>query len=91
MLSRFLPQGRREFLSLSEREILSLAIAAEEEDGAIYGAFAERLRAAYPGSAAIFEGMAAEEDTHRRFGHEQLAFQFDLAGPDLHVEPPRTP
>ena len=41
-------------------------MAAEEEDGAIYGAFAERLKAAYPGSAAIFEGMAAEEDGHRR-------------------------
>jgi rubrerythrin len=57
---------RREFSSLDEREILSLAIGAEEEDGAIYAEFAERLRDRYPGSAALFDGMAAEEDTHRR-------------------------
>jgi rubrerythrin len=63
---RFLPQPRRDFDSLSEREILSLAIGAEEEDAAIYAQFAERLRESYPGSAALFEGMAAEEDGHRR-------------------------
>jgi len=61
-----LPDSRRAFTSLSEREILSLAIAAEEEDGRIYSEFATRLSAAYPGSAALFEGMAAEEDEHRR-------------------------
>lgn len=66
MLSRFLHAGRREFSSLSEREILSLAIAAEEEDGQIYGEFANRLRDRYPGSAALFDGMAVEEDEHRR-------------------------
>ena len=60
------PDARREFSSLSEREILSLAIAAEEEDGRIYSEFATRLGATYPGSAALFEGMAAEEDEHRR-------------------------
>lgn len=61
-----LPDSRRPFASLSEREILSLAVAAEEEDGRIYSEFATRLAAAYPGSAALFEGMAAEEDEHRR-------------------------
>jgi rubrerythrin len=66
MLSRFLHPHRRDFASLSEREILALAIAAEEEDGRIYLAFAEKLNASYPGSAAIFEGMAEEEDGHRR-------------------------
>jgi rubrerythrin len=66
MLPRFLPQPKRDFSSLSEREILSLAVGAEEEDGAIYARFAERLSERYPGSAALFEGMAAEEDTHRR-------------------------
>ncbi len=65
MLS-LLPDSRRAFSSLSEREILSLAIAAEEEDGRIYSEFATRLAEAYPGSAALFEGMAAEEDEHRR-------------------------
>ncbi len=61
-----LPDTRRPFASLSEREILSLAVAAEEEDGRIYSEFATRLAADYPGSAALFEGMAAEEDEHRR-------------------------
>ena len=66
MLSRVLQPNRREFSSLSEREILSLAVAAEEEDGRIYSAYAEKLRAHYPGTAKIFEGMAEEEDGHRR-------------------------
>ena len=61
-----LPDNRRAFASLSEREILSLAVAAEEEDGRIYSEFATRLADTYPGSAARFEGMAAEEDEHRR-------------------------
>lgn len=60
------PDNRRPFISLSEREILSLAVAAEEEDGRIYSEFATRLAETFPGSAALFEGMAAEEDEHRR-------------------------
>jgi rubrerythrin len=44
---------RREFSSLSEREILSLAVAAEEEDGRIYSELATRLAPNYPGSAAL--------------------------------------
>ncbi|UYN99217.1 MAG: rubrerythrin family protein [Devosia sp.] len=63
---RLWPDNRREFSTLSEREILSLAIAAEEEDGRIYSEFAARLGETYPGSGALFEGMAAEEDEHRR-------------------------
>jgi len=57
---------RREFASLDEREILALAVAAEEEDGRIYGELAFKLAPIYPGTAAIFEGMAAEENEHRR-------------------------
>lgn len=60
------PDSRRAFSSLSEREILSLAVVAEEEDGRIYSEFATRLAETYPGSAALFEAMAAEEDEHRR-------------------------
>ncbi|MHA6689533.1 iron exporter MbfA [Devosia sp. A449] len=60
------PDNRRAFTTLSEREILSLAVAAEEEDGRIYSEFATRLAETYPGSAALFEAMAAEEDEHRR-------------------------
>lgn len=66
MFARLLQSNRRDFSSLDAREILSLAIAAEEEDGRIYGEFAIRLRDKFPGSAAVFEGMAAEENEHRR-------------------------
>ncbi len=58
--------GRRRFSDLSEAEILALAISSEEDDGRIYATYAERLRADYPASAAIFDGMAAEENEHRR-------------------------
>lgn len=55
----------RTFDSLSEREILALAISLEEEDERIYANFAEGLRQEFPGSAALFEGMRAEESSHR--------------------------
>ncbi|MFN3936078.1 MAG: iron exporter MbfA [Gemmobacter sp.] len=57
---------RRRFSDLSEREILALAISAEEDDARIYRSYAERLRDSYPASAAVFEGMAKEEDGHRQ-------------------------
>jgi rubrerythrin len=56
----------RDFSTLSEREILALAIGAEEEDGRIYADFAERLRETYPESTKIFQDMSAEENEHRR-------------------------
>ncbi|MEX6506722.1 iron exporter MbfA [Jiella sp. M17.18] len=58
--------GRRRFDSLSEQEILALAISSEEEDGQIYATYAERLRQEFPDSAKVFDGMAAEESEHRR-------------------------
>jgi rubrerythrin len=57
---------RRRFADLSEQEVLALAISSEEDDARIYRQYAERLRADYPDSAAVFDGMAAEEDGHRR-------------------------
>ena len=57
---------RRRFTDLSEREILALAISSEEDDARIYRSYGERLRAAHPATAALFDGMAAEEDTHRQ-------------------------
>ena len=57
---------RRRFSDLSEQEILALAISSEEDDARIYRSYAQRLRDAYPGSAAVFDGMASEEDEHRR-------------------------
>lgn len=58
--------NRRRFSDLTEREILALAISCEEDDARIYRMFAESLAAEYPASAAIFEGMAREEDGHRQ-------------------------
>lgn len=54
------------FADLTEREVLAVAIAAEEEDARIYLAFAEHLRERYPASARVFEAMADEENGHRR-------------------------
>jgi erythrin-vacuolar iron transport family protein len=55
----------RSFQTLSEQEILALAISLEEEDARIYGDFAEGLKANYPATAAILNEMRAEEDGHR--------------------------
>src|SRR5579859_6834264 len=56
----------RNFDSLSEREILALAISLEEEDERVYADYAEGLRQDFPGSAAVFDGMRMEESGHRR-------------------------
>src|ERR1700760_2966794 len=55
----------KNFADLSEREILAVAIAAEEEDSRIYMTFAEDLAERYPDSAKLFEEMAEEERGHR--------------------------
>lgn len=55
----------RSFKSLSEREILALAISLEEEDARIYADFAEGLQADYPATADKFREMRAQEDGHR--------------------------
>jgi erythrin-vacuolar iron transport family protein len=56
----------RDFKSLSEQEILALAISLEEEDERIYADYAEGLRQDFPGTAAVFDGMREEESGHRR-------------------------
>ena len=58
--------SRKRFRDLSEQEILALAISSEEDDARIYRGYAEYLRADFPDSAKIFDGMAAEEDLHRK-------------------------
>lgn len=65
MLSRLLPNSRRSFKSLSEQEVLALAISSEEDDMRIYRAYADGLRENFPDSARIFDGMAEEENRHR--------------------------
>lgn len=59
--------GKRRFSDLDAQEILALAISAEEDDARIYQAYAETLRDRYPASAAVFDEMAEEENTHRRW------------------------
>lgn len=80
----------RNFKDLSEREILALAISLEEEDGRIYGDFAEGLRENYPATAKVLDEMRAEETAHRsrlidtfrqRFGeHIPLIRRQDVKG-----------
>ena len=80
----------RRFSELSEREILALAIALEEEHGRIYAEYATGLTESYPASAKVFTEMAEEENEHRRwlidlfrqkFGeHIPLVRRQDVAG-----------
>src|SRR5580692_9735645 len=56
----------KKFHDLTEREVLALAISLEEEDERVYADFAEGLRQDFPGTAAIFDGVRAEESGHRR-------------------------
>ena len=80
----------RKFKDLSEREILALAIAAEEEDGRVYADFADGLRETYPATGKLFEDMREEESQHRaslietyraRFGeHIPLVRRQDIKG-----------
>lgn len=58
--------AKRDFDSLSEQEILALAISSEEDDARIYQSYADGLRSEFPASAGIFEAMATEEHEHRR-------------------------
>src|ERR1700737_1808345 len=80
----------RSFDSLSEKEILALAISLEEEDERIYADYAEGLRTQFSASAAVFDGMREEESSHRarllelyrrRFGdHIPLIRRQDVPG-----------
>src|ERR1039457_3250712 len=78
------------FDSLTEQEVLALAISLEEEDARIYGDFADGLQENYPEQAAKFRDMRREEDGHRhrllelyktRFGeHVPLIRRQDVRG-----------
>src|SRR5215813_2037088 len=56
----------KKFDTLTEREILALAVSLEEEDERVYADFAEGVRQDYPASAAVFDGMRKEESSHRQ-------------------------
>src|SRR5271170_3817563 len=70
----------KNFADLTEREVLAVAISAEEEDSRIYMTFAEDLKERYPDSAKIFEEMAEEERGHR---HMLLELYEQRFGPHL--------
>lgn len=80
----------KNFKDLSEREVLALAISLEEEDGRIYGEFAEGVRENYPATAKLLDDMQVEESEHRsklielyqtRFGnHIPLIRRQDVKG-----------
>jgi erythrin-vacuolar iron transport family protein len=56
----------KSFSELTERETLALAISLEEEDGRIYGEFAEGLRGAFPATAQMVDQLQHEESEHRQ-------------------------
>src|SRR5947209_17098279 len=80
----------RSFRSLSEKEVLALAISQEEEDARIYDDLAEGLKDSHPAQADQFRKMRVEEDGHRhrlldlyrqRFGeHIPLIRRQDVKG-----------
>jgi len=76
MLRRFFTLGKRDFSSLSEQEILALAISSEEDDGRIYRAYADGLRDQFPQSAKVFDEMGAEENEHRQRLTDQYRARF---------------
>jgi rubrerythrin len=55
----------RTFESLTEKEILALAVSLEEEDARIYEDFAEGLTKDYPEQAQKFKDLRRDEDGHR--------------------------
>ena len=80
----------KNFSDLTEKELLALAIALEEEDSRIYDEFAHGLTDNYPDTAKLFRAMASEESGHRhrllelfqsRFGdHIPLIRRQDVKG-----------
>lgn len=55
----------RNFDSLSEREVLALAISLEEEDARVYEDLAAALQKNYPEAAEEFRRLQTDEDGHR--------------------------
>src|SRR5258707_236508 len=73
----------KNFADLTEREVLAVAIASEEEDSRIYMTFAEDLAERYPDSAKLFEEMAEEEKGHRHMLLEMYEKRFGANLPPI--------
>ncbi|RJL05257.1 iron exporter MbfA [Paracoccus siganidrum] len=78
--------SRKRFADLTEQEVLALAISSEEDDARIYRHWAEFLRRDYPATAAVFEGVGAEEDRHRQLLIEAYRARFGEAIPVIRRE-----
>src|SRR3978361_994518 len=76
----------KNFADLTEREVLAVAIASEEEDSRIYMTFAEDLAERYPESAKIFEEMAEEERGHRHMLLDMYEQRFGANLPPIRRE-----
>jgi erythrin-vacuolar iron transport family protein len=76
----------KSFADLTEREVLAVAIASEEEDSRIYMTFAEDLAERYPDSAKVFEEMAEEERGHRHMLLELYEQRFGKNLPPIRRE-----
>ncbi len=74
----------KSFSELTEREILALAISLEEEDGRIYGEFAEGLRESFPATSALVVGIQREEAEHRKRLIERYRARFGEHIPLIH-------
>ena len=66
----------KKFSELTEPEVLALAISLEEEDERVYADFADGLKGTYPATAAVFEGVRAEESIHRQRLTELFKIKF---------------
>ena len=71
---------------LTEREVVALAIANEEEDSRIYQSFADRLRSDFPASGHLFDDMADEERGHRDSLYELYRSRFGEHLPPIRRE-----
>src|SRR3989454_3398770 len=67
----------RSFETLTEQEILALAIALEEEDARIYDDYADGLKENSPEQAEKFKSLRREEDGHRHRLLELYKQRFD--------------
>ena len=66
----------RRFDSLTEREVLALAISLEEEDARIFDDLAAALQATHPDAAEEFRKLRSEEDGHRHRLLDQFKLRF---------------
>ena len=58
--------NKKKYHKLSDKEVLALAIFAEEEDAKIYQQYASYFLTEFPETSKMFQEMCDEENEHRR-------------------------